>query len=197
MQRNFYEIEGINGINQINEIQELQEIDERITRMMRNVTSFVEPVEEIPSAESMEQRLYNLMAERQEYANELYDTLSIREAVPQYSVSILFLDTSQNEFEFEEEMENEMEIENSFWDPVVVHLTSQQIENIQTVNLNQECSICNVEKDSFKKVQCCNNVLCVDCCTSWFLTSVYCTFCRGDLREDGLRQDGLSNHLTI
>ena len=189
MQPNFYEINGINGINeinginQINEIQELQEIDER---MMRNVASFVEPVEEIPSAESMEQRLYNLMAERQEYANELYDTLSIREAVPQYSVSILFLDTSQNELEFEEEMENEMFFENegsSFWDPVVVHLTSQQIENIQTVNLNQECSICNVEKDSFKKVQCCNNVLCVECCTSWFLTSVYCTFCRGDLRE--------------
>jgi len=192
MEPNFYEIEGINGIN---EIQELQEIDERITRMMRNVSSFVEPVEEIPSAESMEQRLYNLMAERQEYANELYDTLSIREAVPQYSVSILFLDTSQNEFENEMEIEFQEEMENessSFWDPVVVHLTSQQIENIQTVDINQECSICNVEKGVFKKVHCCNNVLCVDCCTSWFLTSVYCTFCRGDLREDGLR-----NHLSI
>jgi hypothetical protein len=167
----------------------------------------VEPVEEIPSAESMETRLYNLMAERQEYANELYNTLSITETVPQYNVRIQFIENDEEMDQIEEmdQMEEDSfrtinmyrqsgdeyipivfefnTVRSSFWDPVIVHLTSQQIENIQTVNLNQECSICNVEKDSFKKVHCCNNVLCAECCTSWFSKSVYCTFCRGDLRN--------------
>jgi hypothetical protein len=73
----------------------------------------------------------------------------------------------------------------SFWDPVIVNLSIQQIDRLEYIynTVPVECIICNENKHDFKKVSCCNNNVCVDCTNKWFNLSVYCPFCKKDQRE--------------
>jgi len=74
--------------------------------------------------------------------------------------------------------------EDSFWEPVIVCLTQQQIDSLETIICEQqECYICKEDSTIFKKVLCCNNKICTDCTTNWFNRSVYCPFCKGDQRN--------------
>jgi hypothetical protein len=74
------------------------------------------------------------------------------------------------------------EIDESFWDPVIVSLPDELINSdIITIEL-QECTICNNNNTYFKKLSCCNNLICVECNITWFNLSVYCPYCKHDLR---------------
>jgi len=70
----------------------------------------------------------------------------------------------------------------SFWDPVVVSLNN--LDELETVVCEKiECLICTDKYDTFKKVKCCNNKICLDCASNWFERSVFCPFCKHDQRE--------------
>ena len=78
----------------------------------------------------------------------------------------------------------ELNENDSFWDPVVVNLSSQEIENFKEIHeCNKECIICNELKNTFKIVNCCNNKICNECTNNWFNRSVYCPFCKSDQRN--------------
>ena len=82
------------------------------------------------------------------------------------------------------ESENEdysSEYPESFWDPVVVSLSDELI-NSGIIDLSEECSICTNNNTYFKKLPCCNNIICKECNNSWFNLSVYCPYCKHDLR---------------
>ena len=70
----------------------------------------------------------------------------------------------------------------SFWDPVIVSL-NEDIINSGIIELSEECTICNNNNTHFKRLPCCNNVLCVECNINWFNISVYCPYCKHDLRN--------------
>ena len=75
--------------------------------------------------------------------------------------------------------------DSSFWDPVVVNLdppTLQQV-SIETIKEPTECSICITDRTAFKRVKCCNQLICNECAVQWFNKSVYCPYCKQDLRE--------------
>jgi hypothetical protein len=78
----------------------------------------------------------------------------------------------------------ELNENDSFWDPVVVNLSIQEIENLKEIHeCNKECIICNDLKNTFKIVNCCNNKICNECTNNWFNRSVYCPFCKSDQRN--------------
>jgi hypothetical protein len=88
----------------------------------------------------------------------------------------LILNDSINEFnEYSEYPE-------SFWDPVIVSL-NEDIINSGIIELSEECTICTNNNIYFKTLPCCNNVLCVECNINWFNISVYCPYCKHDLRN--------------
>ena len=104
---------------------------------------------------------FSLIRQRNEYEDLLYDFL-----------------ISENNF-FVEQF-----IPESFWEPVTVSLSIEQIESLESVvlEINQECFICKESKQDFKKLGCCNNNMCQDCINNWFNVSVYCPFCKRDQR---------------
>ena len=104
---------------------------------------------------------YLLIQQRNEYEDLLYDFL-----------------ISENNF-FVEQF-----IPESFWEPVNVSLTIEQIESLETLVLEttQECFICKESKHNFKNLSCCNNNMCQECITNWFTVSVFCPFCKRDQR---------------
>ena len=106
-----------------------------------------------------------LLEEREEFENFLYDTLIGNHLFTPFII---------------EELPNE---DSPFWDPVVVCLTHQQINNLETINQYTECLICTEKQNFFKKVGCCNNKMCEDCTYDWFKVSVFCPFCKRDQRE--------------
>ena len=110
-----------------------------------------------------------LIQQRNEYEDLLYDLL-----------------IGQNNFEnnFENNFVIEQFIPESFWEPVNVSLTIEQIESLKSVVLEtkQECFICNESKHDFKNLGCCNNNMCQECIINWFNISVYCPFCKRDQR---------------
>ena len=69
----------------------------------------------------------------------------------------------------------------SFWDPVIVSL-NEDIINSGIIDLSEECTICNTDNTKFKSLPCCNNVMCKECNDYWFNMSVYCPYCKHDLR---------------
>lgn len=86
----------------------------------------------------------------------------------------------------------------SFFDPVVVALTSQQIENatrtIEVPENSQDiCCICQESLRSFAscEVRSCNHKLHRSCASQWFSMSVRCPVCRADLRE---QQENTNNN---
>ena len=108
-----------------------------------------------------------LLIERNEFEEELYNTLI------------------SNNLEILIELTEDLEDDDPFWDPVIVCLSNTQIESLETVTIEsqKECLICNENNDTFKKVSCCNNKICLDCVNSWFKKSVFCPFCKHDQRE--------------
>jgi hypothetical protein len=76
-----------------------------------------------------------------------------------------------------------IEVPESFWDPVIVCLTDKQIDLMKTINCKEiECFICKDDKNIFKKINCCDNKICLDCIKIWFNKSVFCPFCKKDQR---------------
>lgn len=76
---------------------------------------------------------------------------------------------------------NSVSIPDDFWEPVNVGLKHEL--KTETYDSVYECLICCCEKKSFKKIECCNNKICIECCSHWFEKSVYCPFCKKDLRQ--------------
>jgi hypothetical protein len=72
----------------------------------------------------------------------------------------------------------------SFWEPVHVSLTQEQIDSLPEIQIeNHECNICKETLFIFNKLVCCNQVMCIGCSDEWFNRSVYCPYCKQDLRE--------------
>jgi hypothetical protein len=87
---------------------------------------------------------------------------------------------------FEEELYNLLItplIDDSFWDPVKVSLTPEQIDSLTEKEIIQECFICSEEHNLFNTLPCCNKEMCKDCVNIWFNESVKCPYCKFDIRE--------------
>ena len=102
------------------------------------------------------ENLLILIHERDEFENYIYDSL-----IEPYE---LFIDPT-------------------FWDPVIICLTTEQINNLHTVICDSECIICTNQISVFKNLRCCNNNICITCIDNWFNVSVFCPFCKKDQRE--------------
>ena len=60
---------------------------------------------------------------------------------------------------------------------------SCKLDNMIDV-IHHKCIICNNNQTQFKKVACCNNLICNNCAKNWFLNeSVYCPYCKFDQRN--------------
>ena len=68
-----------------------------------------------------------------------------------------------------------------FWEPVVVSL--DPCFKLPEIEIEQECVNCCEDKNKFNILMCCSKELCVDCVDKWFGISVYCPYCKKDLRE--------------
>ena len=96
-----------------------------------------------------------LIRSREEFENQLYDFL----------VSPLFVDET-------------------FWEPVKVTLTASQLGMLNEVYNFHECLICAQEFFWFNELICCKQLMCLECAIKWFnYESVYCPFCKVDIRE--------------
>ena len=81
----------------------------------------------------------------------------------------------------------ELFIPESFWEPVNVSLTIEQINNLKEIDLKETCSketclICNSETFIFKELRCCKKQMCNSCIITWFNLSVKCPYCNFDQR---------------
>jgi hypothetical protein len=73
----------------------------------------------------------------------------------------------------------------SFWDPVRVSFDG--VDFLENIIEESECVICSEMHLNFKKVNCCNQIMCNGCCYKWFDISVKCPYCYQDLREFNLK----------
>ena len=87
-----------------------------------------------------------------------------------------------NEETYDSEWNENSEWNSDFWDPVVVPLPEGILPNSVNI-INKECTICSHDSNEFIILQCCNNEICQDCSIKWFNLSVYCPYCKKDLRE--------------
>ena len=94
-------------------------------------------------------------------------------------MELILFNTLILDSEYSEEYSSEYP--ESFWDPVVVSLSDELI-NSGIIDLSEECTICTNNNTQFKLLPCCNNVICTECNISWFILSVYCPYCKYDLR---------------
>ena len=74
-------------------------------------------------------------------------------------------------------------IPESFWEPVNVSLTIEQIDKLKNINLNEICLICNSDSSTFRELSCCKKQMCDSCIITWFNLSVKCPYCKHDLRK--------------
>jgi hypothetical protein len=74
-------------------------------------------------------------------------------------------------------------IPEDFWEPVKVNLNENEINSLKVCNENNDCIICSENKDTFKEMSCCKNKMCKECTQKWFNESVYCPYCKRDIRE--------------
>jgi hypothetical protein len=126
---------------------------------------------------SNQNNLQVLINERNEYEDYLYDNLNINQNVNEVNEIEEIYHLNRIIFNLIEPLD--------FWDPVIVNLSIQQINNLEYIynTVPVECIICNELKNDFKKVGCCNNNICLECTDKWFNLSVYCPFCKCDQRE--------------
>jgi hypothetical protein len=134
----------------------------------------------------------NLLRERQEYENEIYDYL-VPIDILRNGVNILAnggnltISVTHHLYNFYDSAtsDSDLDTSDSFWDPVVVNLSPEQINLIPETHYDDltECIICTNDENNFKNVSCCNNKICKNCTETWFNKSVYCPFCKRDQRE--------------
>ena len=76
-------------------------------------------------------------------------------------------------------------VSDSFWDPVIVRLDEEVILDIPITSFckGEECTICTSKFFHFKQMPCCNNTMCCTCSLTWFRKSVFCPYCKSDIRE--------------
>jgi len=76
-------------------------------------------------------------------------------------------------------------IDESFWDPVIINLPDSKLDSIKSILLTEcnDCAICAYSKRTFKELPCCNNHICFICTRKWFDKSVYCPYCKADIRD--------------
>ena len=77
--------------------------------------------------------------------------------------------------------------EGEFWEPVKVGLPENLLNEIKIIKIINDCNICTENKELFCKLECCNTDLCQDCVNNWFKISVYCPYCKKDIRELNLK----------
>ena len=70
-----------------------------------------------------------------------------------------------------------------FWEPVKVKLPDNVLQSMKEVHEKNECIICSEHKEIFKEVPCCKHKMCKDCTLTWFHESVYCPYCKKDIRK--------------
>jgi len=71
----------------------------------------------------------------------------------------------------------------TFFENVKVNLTNDEIDNIKNITKLDNCIICHSNFLDFKKLECCNQIMCIGCSFKWFKESVYCPFCKNDMRS--------------
>jgi hypothetical protein len=74
-------------------------------------------------------------------------------------------------------------VPDDFWEPVKISLSKEQIDNLKNNNIDEDCSICLDSKTAFKILECCRNKICVLCAKNWFNISIYCPYCKQDIRN--------------
>jgi hypothetical protein len=77
-------------------------------------------------------------------------------------------------------------VDPSFWEPVVVCF--ENVKSLEDIIQEEVCTICMEKHCNFKKVNCCNQILCNGCCYEWFKKSVKCPYCFQDIREFNLKK---------
>ena len=103
-------------------------------------------------------QLNQLIYERMRYENELYD--------------VLITNNVLNDF-----------IPDDFWEPVRVSLPYDDLNKLKSILNEAECFICRDTKQLFTCLWCCSKHICNDCTFDWFCISVYCPYCKKDLRN--------------
>ena len=115
----------------------------------------------------------NYLSERTRFENEMYDHLISSTTFN----GIFFVYTNV----IETEIENGTYPDDTFWDPVVV--SYDKVELLENVDESSNCSVCTEDQESFKRLKCCSQKLCIGCCEEWFGRSVKCPYCYQDLRD--------------
>lgn len=75
------------------------------------------------------------------------------------------------------------EIPDDFWEPVKVGLDKIYIDNFEILHSNCDCFICTNYVDYVIILPCCNKEMCITCINRWFKESVFCPYCKTDIRE--------------
>ena len=70
-----------------------------------------------------------------------------------------------------------------FWEPVKVGLSESELNKFKIVTSHDDCSICYEYCLNFNEMSCCKNKICTNCIKLWFNKSVYCPYCREDVRD--------------
>jgi len=109
--------------------------------------------------DDVETNYINALYERRQYENQIYDYLV------DHLVDNLVLNP-----------------DDTFWEPVKICLNEEQISQMIKLSITDECPICLDQKESFTKLECCNQQLCTDCCKNVFFESVKCPYCKQDQR---------------
>ncbi len=107
--------------------------------------------------------IQRLVQERNEFENELYDFL--------LNPSVLFVPVN---------------LPDDFWDPVT--LKFERVHELEDVIGENECAICLENHINFKKMNCCAQKICNNCCFTWFETSIKCPYCYQDVREFDIKK---------
>jgi hypothetical protein len=77
-------------------------------------------------------------------------------------------------------------ISESFWEPVTV--SYKGVNTLCDIIGENNCYICTENHLNFKKLRCCKQKMCNDCCYKWFESSVKCPYCYQDIREFDLKK---------
>jgi len=109
--------------------------------------------------------------------------LSLDELIRQRALfEINLYDYLVNPFVFiQEEIIQEEFIQEEFWEPVKVPF--DKFGDLVDIAQEDICHICTNNCSNFKKLNCCNQKMCNDCCYLWFNDSVKCPYCYQDLRD--------------
>jgi hypothetical protein len=80
------------------------------------------------------------------------------------------------------------DLPDDFWEPVKVGLDSTKLDQLETLIKNQDCFICCDSRQAFIPLPCCKHELCTECSVKWFMDSVFCPYCKQDLREKLIKE---------